>query len=400
MREARRGPLSLVDDLDFLGLAETLEQNVDFLKRDNQRLPEVLQFGPRSIPRLDYVVALQHLLEQLKADDSGKAFVEAVERDFHFFEVYGDKRWGEIFLTAYFEPILKASSRSQGGLTQPLYRPPQDLVAVQLNQFAERFPHWSLFADFFAKTSPRDSILRGRLVSAHVGTGGLSNLVPYFDREDIDGGSVLRGRGLELAWVDPVDAFFLHIQGSGTLEFENGRQLRVGYAGQNGHPYVPIGRYLLDVIERDKMSLQRIEAHLRHLAEGERRQLMFKNPSYIFFQELKGKPLTFMGTEVIEGRTIATDTQYFPKGALAFLEFPKPLFASPDDIDPKAWQPSSRFVLDQDTGGAIRGPHRVDLFWGRGESARQAAGVMRHPGRLFYLVPKVEFLDSLKLSEL
>ncbi len=406
MRPAKKPPAQIVDDLGLTNLSEALRVNVDFLSQDSQRLGEFMVFGPRRIERRLYAKSLRHLLAELKSDPSGQSFIRAVKENFQFYEVYGDERWGQVFVTAYFEPILKASpkapsrssspSGSGSPFSQPLYRAPDDLVTVPLGQFAERFPHWSLFADFFSKVSPRDNLLRGRLVNAHVGMGPGSSVIPYFDRQEIDSGLALRGRGLEIAWVDPIDAFFLHIQGSGSLEFPDGRTLRVGYASQNGHPYVPIGRYLLDVIDREQMSLQRIEAHLRSLPREEQQQLMFKNPSYIFFQELKGQPLTFMGTEVVEGRTIATDYQHFPKGALAYLEFPEPLFSSPKDITPSEWKPSSRFVLDQDTGGAIRGPHRVDLFWGRGEGAKQAAGVMRHPGRLHYLVPSESLLAQLR----
>jgi membrane-bound lytic murein transglycosylase A len=116
----------------------------------------------------------------------------------------------------------------------------------------------------------------------------------------------------------------------------------------------------------------------------------------VFFRPLERHGVTALGTEVVAGRTIATDTSFFPKGALAFLQFEKPVFNSPGDTEPASWLPTSRFVLDQDTGGAIRGPHRVDLFWGRGPEAKQAAGVMKNKGRLVYFVPKPEFLQRLK----
>jgi len=113
----------------------------------------------------------------------------------------------------------------------------------------------------------------------------------------------------------------------------------------------------------------------------------------VFFQELKGKPVTTLGAEVVDGRTIATDQSFFPKGALAYMEFPRPVFADKTSIEPR-WETTSRFVLDQDTGGAIRGPYRVDLYWGSGKEAARYAGVMKEEGRLYYLVPKDEFLQK------
>src|SRR5690606_10276917 len=167
-----------------------------------------------------------------------------------------------------------------------------------------------------------------------------------------------------------------------------GKLIRVGYGAQNGHPYVAIGQYLFDKIPREKMSQQKIESHLRSLSPEEMQNLMNMNPSYVFFLEIDTEPKAFFGTEVVPGRTIATDTRYFPKGALAYLEYEKPSFATPEDEEPTEFQKSSRFVLDQDTGGAIKGPHRLDLFWGSGRSAAQVSGVMRNAGRLYYLFPK------------
>src|SRR5690606_6704572 len=173
------------------------------------------------------------------------------------------------------------------------------------------------------------------------------------------------------------------------------KQLRVGYVGQNGHSYEPIGRYLWDVIPKEQMSLQKIERHLRSLTSEQRQELFNKNPSYVFFRELDQEAVTFMGSPVVPGRTIATDHGFFPKGSLALLQFERPHFNSPEDEEPASWQPVTRVVFDQDTGGAIRGPHRVDLFWGAGPEAKQASGVMKQKGRLVYFVPRKELLARL-----
>jgi membrane-bound lytic murein transglycosylase A len=115
---------------------------------------------------------------------------------------------------------------------------------------------------------------------------------------------------------------------------------------------------------------------------------MNQNPSYIFFQPLNEPAITYFGISAIAGRSIATDGRYFPKGALGFLEFEKPNFATPEDVEVKEWQKVRRFVFDHDRGGAIKGTGRLDLFWGRGPEAKQASGVIKHQGKLWYLKPK------------
>ena len=144
------------------------------------------------------------------------------------------------------------------------------------------------------------------------------------------------------------------------------------------------------------MSLFTIEHHLRSLSVEDARKIMQMNPSFVFFRPLTTKGITFLGNELVTGRTIATDQTYFPKGALALLQFDKPQFPDEKATEPTSWTPSSRFVFDQDTGGAIRGPGRVDLYSGRGAIAKQTAAVMKNKGRLFYFVPRPEFLLGLE----
>jgi membrane-bound lytic murein transglycosylase A len=152
----------------------------------------------------------------------------------------------------------------------------------------------------------------------------------------------------------------------------------------------------LDVMPKEKITMQTLEAHLRSLAPEKRQEFLNQNPSYVFFNRREGNSLTYLGTEVIAGRTVATDQKFFHKGTLAYLEYQKPLFSDATASEPREWTPSSRFVFDQDTGGAIRGPGRLDLYWGKGDEAKQTAGVMQKPGRLYYLVPTPELLARLR----
>ncbi len=191
-----------------------------------------------------------------------------------------------------------------------------------------------------------------------------------------------------MAWADPIDLFFLEIQGSGSLKFKSGAKMRIGYDGQNGYPYYPIGRSLKPILGEDGITLQTIESYLRSLSAEEAEQIMAENRSYIFFRKLEGRGETFFGTQLVDRRVIATDPKYFPKGALAFVEYQRPEFLDSNAMTPSAWLSTRHFVFDQDVGGAIRGPGRMDLFWGQGSLAKQSAGVIKNVSTLTYLVPR------------
>ncbi|MGB0749920.1 MAG: murein transglycosylase A [Magnetospiraceae bacterium] len=260
--------------------------------------------------------------------------------------------------TGYFEPELRGSRTPGGAYTTPLYKRPPELVMVDLGQF-------------------RDS-LRGQRIAGKVENGRLK---PFADREAIVAGD-LRQRGLELVWVDdPVAAFFLQIQGSGRVVLEDGSILRLGYDAQNGHAYTAIGRTLIDkgALTRENVSLQSIAAWLRaHPAEAD--TVMNSNQSYVFFRELTGPgPLGAQGLALTPGRSLAVDRRFIPLGAPIWLDTTDPL--APE-------KPLQRLMVTQDTGGAIKGPVRGDVFWGAGVDAENRAGVMKQPGRYFLLLPK------------
>jgi membrane-bound lytic murein transglycosylase A len=367
------------DDLQFQNLREALEKTLTRFN-DSGASPEPLHFGSRTVARTVYVEALKSLLVALQDDPSGATFLTELDRRFVTYEVFGEKAWGDVLVTGYFVPQLRGSTVRTEAFSEPLYEPPADLVPVRLMDFEKAYgPYRATGSD----QRPYEGVLRARLVQATPIV-----LEPYWTRAEINKNQS-KIKSQVLAWVDPIDAFFLHTQGSGRVQFVNGpragQEIRVGYANQNGFPYVSIGKNLFDKIPREQMSKQRIESYLRSLPKEQAAALMEQNPSYIFFQKLKGDALTSFGTEVTAGRTIATDGKYFPKGALAFLQFEKPQFANDGSVQ---FQTATRFVLDQDTGGAIKGPGRVDLFMGLGTMADQASGVMRHRGHLYYLVPR------------
>lgn len=263
---------------------------------------------------------------------------------------------GSDTLTGYYEPELRGSATADARHATPLHARPPELVEVDLGAFA--------------------GDLRGRRTAGLVRDGRLH---PFPSRAEIMAGA-LDGRGLELVWVDdPVDAFFLQIQGSGRVRLTDGRVLRLGYAAQNGHPYYAIGRALLEagVLTREAMSMQAIRGWLAAATPEEAAALMARNPSYIFFRPLdlppEQGPLGALGAPLTPGRSVAVDRAMTPLGTPVWV----------------AGGPSLRqLTVAQDTGGAIRGAARADLFTGWGDAAAEQAGRMRDRAELFVLLPK------------
>ncbi len=371
------------DDMNLEGFSEALKANIQHLKTKPQHQ---LHFGTKNVSSHQYLSSLEDLL--MVIEQSPEKLSSYLKDHFQVYEVFGQKKWGEAFITSYYEPVLDGRHKKSEEFSQALYAVPKDMVIVRLDEFAEAFG--SRFKRRFCKikencvSDKKMGILRARIKTTK---GSLPEILPYFSRAEIDKESFSLEAEV-LAWVRPLDAFVLQIQGSGTILFEDQKELKLGYAGQNGHSYQAIGKYLFHVIPKDKMSLQRIEAHVKSLSPKEQTALFNKNPSYIFFKEIETKPVTYFGIETMKGRTIATDKRYFPKGALGYLQFKKPVFQTESEIDPSGWQEASRFVFDHDTGGAIKGGGRLDLFWGKGHEAKRSAGVMKQMGRLYYLAPK------------
>lgn len=361
MRPARTMP-RLSDSLSSESFFKTLKKHITVMKSSNQVM-KVMTFGERKIDKTEYIASLEKILEH-EAD-----WTEWISANFDFYEVYGREDWGEVMSTGYYEPKVYGSLQKSQEFSQAVYSTPQDLVTINLNNFSQKLPGLT-----------RPGMLVGRLENRKV--------YPYYDRKQIDVDNALKDKNLELAWIDPVDSFFIQIQGSGVIELEKGQKMRIGYDGQNGHAYEAIGKFLTDVIPLEKMSLQKIKAHLKTLKPEEQQTILNKNPSYVFFRKLNSDALTYAGMEVSDGRTIATDLHLFPKGAMAFLDIEEPVFANPEDEEPMEWVKKPRLVFDQDTGGAIRGGGRIDLYFGQGAIAAQKAGVMKQKGRLYYLVPR------------
>jgi peptidoglycan lytic transglycosylase A len=264
-------------------------------------------------------------------------------------------------VTGYYEPVLRGSRTRLAPFVYPLYGPPDDLLIIDLSA-----------------TNPelRGTRLRGRLEGKRV--------VPYYTRAEIARGAA-PVTGKEILWVDdPIEAFFLQVQGSGRVQLANGETLRVGYADQNGHPFQSIGRFLVErgELKLGEASMQSIKSWAA--ANPQRvQELLDQNPSFVFFRELpladpNSGPIGAFGVPLVAGRSIAVDPRYVPLGAPVFLA----------TTFPASTTPLTRLVLAQDSGGAIRNPVRADFFWGSGAEAGAQAGRMRQQGRMWVLLPR------------
>ena len=309
------------------------------------------------------------LAEQLPAAASMRDFFET-----HFLPYRVANADGSVqgLATGYYEPLLRGSRRKEGPYRYPLYAAPDDLLIVDLAEINPELKHLRL---------------RGRLQGRRV--------VPYYPRAEIERGlPALAGK--ELLWVDdPVDLFFLQIQGSGRVRLPSGELVRVGYADQNGQPYKSIGRYL---VEQGEMKLE--QASMQGIKTwgaanpAKLEALLAQNPSYVFFRELPqagggqgsttADPMTMdgpvgaLGVALTPERSIAVDPRYIPLGAPVFLATTWPASA----------QPLARLMLAQDSGGAIRGAVRADYFWGFGDAAGAQAGRMRQSARMWVFLPR------------
>lgn len=296
---------------------------------------------------------------QQPALPEGPAVKSFFEQYFQPWQINQAEGGVEGLVTGYYEPLLRGSRTPSAKYRFPIHAAPNDLLAVDLSAV---YPELKSLR------------LRGRLQG--------NKIVPYFTRAEIDAGAA-PVRGKELAWVDdPVDMFFLQIQGSGRVQLDNGETLRVGYADQNGHPYRSIGKWLVEKGELtlDKASMQGIKDWA--LLNPERLpELLNTNPSYVFFREMPNHlsgPLGALGVPLTSERSIAIDPRGMPLGAPVWLATTRPYSS----------EILNRLMLAQDTGGAIRGNVRADFFWGFGDDAGKQAGSMKQKGRMWVLLPR------------
>ena len=305
-------------------------------------------FGPVGGTYADWQGPCSRLTAEVQSEpQSARRFFETEFTPWHG---VSDNGATEGLFTGYYEASLRGSRTRHDQYQTPLRKRPGDLVMVDLGEF-------------------RPS-LKGQRIAGRVIDG---NLKPYPDHKAIDEGKLPNDKDLTLIWVDdPVKAFFLQIQGSGRIMLDDGTMMRLGYAGQNGHPYYAIGRELVkrNALTKDNVSMQSIETWLKAHPD-QARDIMYTNPSYVFFKELDGEgPLGAENIALTPERSLAIDRTNLAYGTPVWVSANKHL------------------MIAQDTGGAIRGPIRGDIFYGYGETAEQKAGPMKQPGQWWILLPR------------
>jgi membrane-bound lytic murein transglycosylase A len=350
------------DDMRYDGLEQSILQSIAYL----QRVPPDRQFtfGKDSYSADHLMQSLEKFLAYIQTSPSQKALRKFIQANYRVYRSIGSGWSKEVLYTGYYEPSYMGKLEKSADYSVPVLGRPSDLIRIDLSSFAEKYAGESI---------------TGRIEDHTV--------VPYYDRREIEDGA-LDGNAPVLAWLkDPVDLFFLQIQGSGKIYLDNGEFLNVHYDGSNGRPYRSIGKLLIDEgkIPKSEMSMQAIRSYIENHPD-EMAKILFYNPSYVFFKLEEDGPLGYLEVKLTPGRSLALDRRLFPLPALAFIETQKPLVDGYGQIT--EWEEFSRFVLSQDTGGAIRGPARADMFWGSGNYAEIAAGHMQHRGKLYLLVLK------------
>ncbi len=351
------------DDLNYDGLEHCIAQSLTYLRK----IPEDRKFvfGADQYDSLHMIKSLEHFLEYIRSNPSPDDIKKFIKANYRVYRSVGRDGRGEVLYTGYYEPHLRGSLFQSEEYLYPIYARPQDLISIDLSLFSDKYKGEKIVGRYTDET-----------------------VVPYHDREDIESQNALVGKAEVLAWVkDPIDVFFLQIQGSGKVYLDNGEVINVHYHATNGRPYRSIGKLLIDEnkITVEEMSMQKIRAYLN--MHPEQMDYVFNyNPSYVFFKLEPDGPLGNINVRLTPGRSIALDRRIFPPAALAYINTQKPLIDSTGNIT--GWSDFSRFALNQDTGGAITGPGRADLFWGNGNYAEIAAGHLKYPGNLYFLILK------------
>jgi membrane-bound lytic murein transglycosylase A len=363
LKEVNNSYPQFSDDMDFESLSLAIQKNLEYLDRLDPDYK--FSYGPEEFTCRQIREGQEAFQKLISGRPDIKTLNDEIKNKFFVYRAAGKSGGGKVLFTGYYEPVLEASTLATGPFIYPLYRVPDDLIKVDLSIFNKKF--------------------KGETIIARIEG---NKVLPYYSRKQIEDEKALQGRDLELAWLkDPVDVAFLQIQGSGKLKFQSGDSISVGYQAANGQPYNSIGKYMIEkgYLRREEVSMQAIRSYLVSHPEIINEVLNY-NQSYVFFRVLDNGPLGNIQVPLTAGRSIATDSRLFPKGALCFLSSEKPVINDLGEI--QEWTGFSRFVLNQDTGGAIKGAGRADIFWGNGKYAEIAAGYMKNEGELYFLIKK------------
>jgi len=345
----------ITEDLDRASLKKAIRNQLAAMA---EVPPEKsLRLGNQRVRVGELKKTLKTFLDLVEKNLPGKEFNRQLKENFRFVKV-GKGKNKRVLFTGYYTPVIKASPVRTREFKYPLYRVPDEPGKL-------------------------------RLIGLAPGKDGPS-AVPWkrYTREQIDGKKVLKGQDLEIAWLnDDLERFFLHIQGSGWLEFPDGKRWGVRYLAANDHNYTGIGKLMIKdgVIDLSQGSMQGIKKYLRENPEH-MPKYFYQNKRYIFFTLTEEGPRGSGGGEVVAERSIATDKSIYPAGGLAFIRLKVPVVGKGGEIT--RWKEVSRFVVDQDTGSDIRGPGRADMYFGSGHLAGVKAGHYKQQGELYYLLPR------------
>ena len=351
------------DDMDIDSLSLAIESDLQYLNRLKDAT--LFTYGPDKFSAEHVRKSLKTFLSIFKQSSDSKKFNKNLRDKFYLYKTAGS--WGskKVLFTGYFEPIFDGNLERDSIYKYPIYKRPDNLLTIDLGLFHSKFSGQ-------------------RLVSRLKDNG----LVPYYTRKDIMERKVLEKKNLEIAWLkDSLDVAILQIQGSGMIKLPTGEIIKVGYSASNGHPYKSMGRYMIDngYITADNLSLQAIRSYIKQNPDI-KDDILYYNPSYVFFRLLESGPLGNIGVPLTPGRSLAVDDRLFPKGALVYIRCQKPIMGKDGNIT--GWIPFSRFLLNQDTGGVIKGTGRADIFWGSDPYGELAAGNLKHKGEMYFLVKK------------
>jgi membrane-bound lytic murein transglycosylase A len=356
------------DDLGRASLERAIINQLQAMFEQEPSTP--VRLGAFTLTRGRLVETLEAFLEILQQDLPSEEFNKKISEEFVLYRVgKGKGKNKKVLFTGYYRPVIQASPIQTALYRYPIYQmPEQGLQQVKYKSGIQ-------------------------LVGTHTGIKQTRDPQPSkvwrrFTREKIDREGALQGQGLEVAWLkDDLERFFLHIQGSGVLEFPDGSRQGVGYQGSNQYSYTGIGKLMIrdGVIDTSQGSMQGIKKYFVDNPQDISKYL-YQNKRYIFFTLNDNGPRGSGGGELVGGRSIATDKSIYPAGGLAFIRVKQPILDENNKI--VRWQPVSRFVVDQDTGSAIRGPGRGDLFFGTGQKAGAKAGHYHERGEVYYLIKR------------
>ena len=354
---------SFADDLEFINLDIGISQSIAYLSK----LPKnrVFRFGSDEFTVDHMVRSLTYFSNFIKifpTEIELKRFLQA------FFLIYkSSPRQGSVLFTAYCEPLIRGSRVKTSQYPIGVYSAPSDIA--------------------YKKNSA------GRLIIGRYDKNG--KFVKYYSREELDRLKILETRAKPIVFVaSKVDRLFMEIEGSGRILLDDGEILHLAYLTKNGHTYRSIGKFLLDsgLLPPSQISMSGIRQFLESNPDS-MQKILNHNPSFVFFQKGSGRAIGSLAVELTAGRSLATDKRLFPQGALAFIKTKKPQLDQNSEV--KNWDNLNRFVLNQDTGGAIKGAHRGDIFFGSGEYAEVAASSLKHPGEMYFLIlnPKANLYE-------